>query len=100
MNRAAFVVPLVLVVTILGAIGQSLLKHAINRIPGGTTAVSAAGALLGNPFFYAGGCVLGVAFLTWMYALSKADLSYAVPFLSFGFITGMIASVLFLHEHV
>jgi drug/metabolite transporter (DMT)-like permease len=100
MNRAATVVPIVLVVTILGATGQSLLKHAINRLPAGSTVAGVVLHMLSSWQFWAGGVVVTVGFLTWLYALGHADLSYATPFLSFGFITTMIASTIFLHEQI
>jgi drug/metabolite transporter (DMT)-like permease len=100
MNRPLVVIPLVLVVTVLGAIGQTMLKHAINRIPAGAGTAGAILSLLSNWVFYAGGLVVVAGGITWLYTLARAEISYAMPFLGMGFITTMISSAIFLHEGI
>jgi len=99
-NRPGEVIPIVLAVTVMGAVGQSLLKHSVNTVPPGSTLPLALRHFLTAWHFYAGGVVVTLGFGAWLYALSRADLSYATPFLSFGFVTTMVASWLFLHEPV
>jgi drug/metabolite transporter (DMT)-like permease len=100
MNRTVIVVPLVLVVTVLGAIGQTLLKLAINRVPPGSTLAIAARSLLSDWAFYSGGAIVVAGGLTWLYTLSRADITFAMPFLGLGFITTMVTSAIVLHEPV
>lgn len=100
MNRPLVVIPLVLAVTVLGAIGQTMLKHAINSMPAGTGAAGAIFSLLSSWAFYAGGLIVVAGGVTWLYALSRADITYAMPFLGMGFITTMITSAIFLHEGI
>jgi len=100
MNRPLVVIPLVLVVTVLGAIGQTMLKHAINRIPAGAGPADAILSLLASRAFYAGGLIVVAGGVTWLYTLSRAEITYAMPFLGMGFITTMITSAIFLHEGI
>ncbi len=97
MNRPSVVIPLVLIVTSLGAIGQTLLRLALSRLPegGGVQAIS---TLLRNGTFWGGGALVGAGTLTWLYVLSRAHITYAMPFLGLGFILTMITSALILHE--
>ncbi len=98
MNRPAVVIPLVLVVCLLGSFGQTLLKLAVNRIPAGATLGSAIGSLLSSGAFYVGGLTVSAGTLTWLFVMSRAELTYATPFLSFAFIITMATSALILHE--
>jgi drug/metabolite transporter (DMT)-like permease len=100
MNRPAVVIPLVLVVTILGAVGQTLLKFAINHIPPGVGTGAAVMSLLLNWAFYAGGLIVVAGGVTWLYTLTRAEITFAMPFLGVGFITTMITSALFLREAI
>jgi uncharacterized membrane protein len=100
MNRPLVVIPLVLIVTVLGAIGQTMLKHAINRIPGVGGTTGAVLSLLSSWTFYAGGLLVVAGGVTWLYTLSRAEITYAMPFLGMGFITTMITSAIFLHEGI
>lgn len=97
MNRPSVVIPLVLVVTSLGAIGQTLLRLSFSRLPEGGAAQVAA-ALARSGAFWGGGLLVGAGALTWLYVLSRAHITYAMPFLGLGFILTMITSALILHE--
>lgn len=97
MNRVSVVLPLVLLVSVLGAIGQTLLKLAISRLPStGWTAVLP--ALLRDGAFWGGGSSVVLGTLTWLFVLSRADITYAMPFLGMGFVLTMATSALILHE--
>lgn len=95
-NRPGQVVPLVLVVCALGALGQTLLKLAISRVSGG--ALASLGALLKDPVLWVGGFTVAAGTLTWLYVMSRAQLTYAMPFLGMGFVLTMITSAIILHE--
>lgn len=98
MNRATLVIPLVLLVTGLGATGQTLLKLAIGRLPATAGMASIAAALCGDWAFWAGGLIVAAGGLTWLYVLSRADITYAMPFLGTGLLFTMVTSALVLHE--
>jgi len=97
MNRPALVIPLVLVVCVLGAIGQTLLKLAISRAAGEGPAATVA-ALLRDVVFWGGGLTVAAGALTWLYVMSRAHLTYAMPFLGMGFVLTMATSAIVLHE--
>lgn len=97
MNRPSLVIPLVLVVTLFGAFGQTLLKLSVDRV-GGAAGLSAALALLRDWAFWAGGLLVAVGGATWLYTLSRAQITFAMPFLGMGFILTMATSAVILHE--
>jgi uncharacterized membrane protein len=98
MNRPLFVVPAVLVVALLGAVGQTLLKLALGRLPAGGGLGAALLALATSAAFWAGGLLVAAGGATWLFVLSRAQITYAMPFLSMGFVLTMITSALILHE--
>ncbi len=98
MNRPLFVVPAVLVVALLGAVGQTLLKLALGRLPAGASGGAAILALVTSAVFWAGGLLVAAGGATWLFVLSRAQITYAMPFLSMGFVLTMITSALILHE--
>jgi drug/metabolite transporter (DMT)-like permease len=53
-----------------------------------------------NPFVVSGVALHVFALLTWLYALRRADLSYAYPFIALGFVLVMAISHYALHEEV
>ena len=100
MNKPSVVIPLVVVVNVLGALGQALLKRAINGITAGSGLWGSAGFLARDGTFYGGAFLTGGGVLTWLYVLSRADLSYATPFAGLGVVLISIASAVMLHEPV
>lgn len=98
MNHPLFVVPAVLMVALLGAIGQTLLKLSLNSIPAGSAAPAAILHLLTEGVFWAGGLLVAAGGATWLFVLSRAQITYAMPFLSIGFVLTMVTSALILHE--
>lgn len=100
MNRVAVVLPLVLLVCILGAAGQAMLKQALNCLPPDLGGLGAVLTLLRTGRFYAGLLTAGCGTLLWLYVLSRAELSYALPFAGLGVLVGLIASVVVLKETV
>ena len=53
-----------------------------------------------NPWVISSLCGAFLAFLCWMAAMTKFDLSYAYPFMSLSFVFVFILSTLFFHEPV
>ena len=53
-----------------------------------------------NPWVISSLCCAFLAFLCWMAAMTKFELSYAYPFVSFSFVFVLILSALFFHEPV
>jgi drug/metabolite transporter (DMT)-like permease len=98
MNKTSVVIPLALVVCALGALGQTLLKVALNRLPSGQPALATIAWLLRDPTFWGGGVIVALGTSTWLYVLSRSHITFAMPFLSFSFIFIMITSALILHE--
>jgi drug/metabolite transporter (DMT)-like permease len=98
MNRLSIVLPLVLLVSALGSVGQTLLKLAINRLPAGTSVAQAIPVLLQSGTFWAGGLITTAGSVTWLYVLSRAHISYAMPFLGLGMVMTVATSVVILHE--
>ena len=53
-----------------------------------------------NPWIIGGMCAGFLAFLCWMAALTKFELSYAYPFMSLAFALVLLSSALLFHETV
>ena len=51
-----------------------------------------------NPFVLFGLLLIGISSVIWIVALSRTELSYAYPFVSVGYITTAILSVLLFNE--
>lgn len=56
--------------------------------------------LLTNPFILLGIMSVGLSSVFWLAALSKADLSYAYPMISIGYIITAVASWVFFQENL
>jgi drug/metabolite transporter (DMT)-like permease len=53
---------------------------------------------LGDGWLWGGLLLHGLALVTWVYALGKAELSFAYPFIALGFVFTAVFSWLFMHE--
>jgi multidrug transporter EmrE-like cation transporter len=49
---------------------------------------------------WAGLIIFAFSAVLWLFALSRANLSFAYPFAALGYVIIVIASILFLNEHV
>lgn len=98
MNHPLFVVPTVLMVALLGAVGQTLLKLSLNGIPAGASVPVALLQLVTSAAFWGGGLLVAAGGATWLFVLSKTQITYAMPFLSMGFVLTMLTAALILHE--
>lgn len=100
MNRPEIVIPLVLLTTALGAVGQTFLKRAVSALPAGVGAAAAVLGLATSPTFWTGILLTGSGTVAWLVTLSKADLTYAMPFAGMGIALVMVAGALILREPI
>lgn len=93
-------VGLVLASVAFGAVGQLTLKAAMNGL--GQLQLSAETLLrmATSPLLLIGVAIFGVSTLLWLLALSKADLSFAYPFLSLTYIAVLVGGAVLFHERV
>lgn len=80
--------------------GQVLLKFALMRM--GTFAWTRDFFInmLTNWWFLAMGICYGISTVTWMYILKHYPFSLAYPMISFSYVFGLLAAVIFFHESV
>jgi len=96
---------LILVSVTLAAVAQVTLKAGMNHVTdanGGQLAVNADSLkqIAQQVLVWAGLAIFAVSAVLWLFALSRADLSFAYPFAALGYVIIVIASILFLDEHV
>ena len=100
MNNPAFVLPMALLVTALGALGQTLMKKAINLIPAGAPWPEAIAVVARSGWLWLGALITGAGTLSWFVVLSRAELSYATPLAGIGIVLVMISSAVILGEPI
>lgn len=86
----------------LGAIGQLTLKHGMNlvgKITQGQILMKVIGAF-SNPYVLAGFILYGLSALVWMIVLSRVEVSWAYPMVSFSYVVVVVASRFLFHEDV
>ena len=104
-NRTVLIVLILLSVT-LAALAQLTLKTGVNRVTSGTggQALQITGAslksLLTSPVVWAGLLMFGLSAVVWLFALSRATLSFAYPFASLSYVLILIFGRYVLHEQV
>ena len=96
---------LILSSVVLSAVGQVILKVGVEKVDlAGLTesvsVVSAALTALLNPWVALGLVTYGSAAVVWLFVLSRADVSFAYPFLGLAFVMTTALGVVFLGEHV
>jgi drug/metabolite transporter (DMT)-like permease len=99
-NNPAFVLPMALLVTALGALGQTLMKKAINLIPAGANWTEAIVVAARSGWLWLGVAITGMGTISWFVVLSRAELSYATPLAGIGIVLVMISSALILGEPI
>ena len=87
----------IVVSVLLIATAQLLMKKGVSGL---TINLSSISALIFNPYLIIGLVSLFIGTIIYLSALSKADLSYAYPILSLGYIFVALASMFFLGEHL
>ncbi|MBZ0282386.1 MAG: hypothetical protein K8L97_16715 [Anaerolineae bacterium] len=91
---------LVLTSVAFGAVGQLTLKAGMNSLGGVQLSVDTLLKMATNPLLLVGIAIFGVSTLLWLLALSKADLSFAYPFLSLIYIAVLIGGAVLFQEAV
>lgn len=96
---------LILVSVTLAAIAQVTLKAGMNHVTdanGGQLALSGDSLkqIAAQVWVWAGLAIFAFSAVLWLFALSRANLSFAYPFAALGYVIIVIASILFLNEHV
>jgi drug/metabolite transporter (DMT)-like permease len=87
-----------------GAVGQLTLKAGMNSVSTNSKALQLSVDTLlrmaTNPLLLLGIAIFGVSTLLWLLALSKADLSFAYPFLSLTYTAVLIGGAVLFHESI
>ena len=95
---------LILACVTLGVCGQLLLKHGMSSDPDKVDemgeVIPRLLAAATNPVVLAGFFIYGVSAALWLIVLTRADLSYAYPLLSMGYVVVVILSRVLFHEAV
>ena len=96
---------LILVSVTFAAIAQVTLKMGMNHVTdanGGQLALSGESLkqILSTLLVWVGLGIFAVSAVLWLFALSRASLSFAYPFAALGYVIIVAASILFLDEHV
>ena len=95
---------LILTDVALNVVGQLSLKFGMSKMGNfsvslpSLTSVFARAAF--NPFIILGVMCYGMGFLVWLVVLAKADVSYAYPMISLGYVFTALLAWLLLGEHV
>jgi drug/metabolite transporter (DMT)-like permease len=96
---------LILVSVTLAAVAQVTLKAGMNHVTdanGGQLALNGDSLkqIATQVLVWVGLAIFAVSAVLWLFALSRANLSFAYPFAALGYVIIVIASILFLDEHV
>lgn len=83
-----------------GAVGQLTLKAGMNSVGKSQLSVDTLIRMATNPLLLVGVGIFGISTLLWLFALSKADLSFAYPFLSLTYLAVLVGGALLFHEEV
>ncbi len=88
----------------MGAVGQILLKAGANNLGeynlDFTHIITSIWTILKVPQILIGMVFFGSSFLLWIKVLTKAELSYAYPLVSFSYVIVAIGSALFFNEPI
>ena len=94
--------PFILFTVITNATAQMLLKHGMNSVGAftlnGTSAVALVSRDLFNPFVFLGLSAFVVSTGSYLFVLSRVDVSAAYPLLSLAYVLTAIWAAMFLHE--
>ena len=93
-------VGILLLSVVLAAIGQLMLKTAVNSMGKLEVAPETILRLVSNPVLILALAIYGASAVVWLLALMRADLSFAYPFLSLTYITVLFGGAIFFHEKI
>jgi drug/metabolite transporter (DMT)-like permease len=90
---------------VLAGFAQITLKTGVSHVTatsGGELHLSAGSlrSLLSSPIVWGGLLLFGLSAIVWLFALSRASLSFAYPFAALSYVLILVFSVLVLHETV
>jgi len=96
---------LILTSVVLAGFAQITLKTGVNHVTatsGGELHLNAGSlrSLLSSPIVWGGLVLFGLSAIVWLFALSRASLSFAYPFAALSYVLILVFSVLVLHETV
>jgi uncharacterized membrane protein len=97
---------LILTSVVLAGFAQITLKTGVNHVTdasgGGELHLNADSlkSLLSSPIIWGGLVLFGLSAIVWLFALSRASLSFAYPFAALSYVLIVLFSVLVLHEDV
>jgi uncharacterized membrane protein len=97
---------LILTSVVLAGFAQITLKAGVNHVTdasgGGELRMSAENlrTLLTSPIVWGGLILFGLSAIVWLFALSRASLSFAYPFAALSYVLIVVFSILVLHETV
>jgi multidrug transporter EmrE-like cation transporter len=96
---------LILISVTFAAVAQVTLKAGMNHVTdanGGQLALTGESLkqIATNVWVWTGLAIFAVSAVLWLFALSRASLSFAYPFAALGYVIIVAASILFLGEHV
>ena len=96
---------LILIAVTLAGVAQVTLKMGVNKVTdanGGELSMSgdALKQIATTPLVWLGLAIFGVSAVLWLFALSRASLSFAYPFAALGYVLILLASIFLLDEHV
>jgi multidrug transporter EmrE-like cation transporter len=96
---------LILLSVTLAAVAQVTLKVGVNHVTdanGGELALTAGSLkqIATTWLVWLGIAIFAVSAVLWIFALSRASLSFAYPFAALGYVIIVTASIVFLDEHV
>jgi drug/metabolite transporter (DMT)-like permease len=93
-------VGLILASVAFGAVGQLILKAAMNGLGQVQFSLDTLLRMATSPLLLLGIGIFAISTLLWLLALTKADLSFAYPFLSLTYIAVLIGGALLFRERV
>jgi drug/metabolite transporter (DMT)-like permease len=96
---------LILTSVVLAGCAQITLKTGVNHVTGTSggelhLGASSLRSLLSSPIVWGGLVLFGLSAIVWLFALSRASLSFAYPFAALSYVLILVFSVLVLHETV
>lgn len=91
----------ILVSVLLVNLGNLIVKYGLQQTGFSSSAlISSYIGFFTNPFILLGMASTSISSIFWLAALSKADLSYAYPMISIGYIITAVASWMFFEENL
>jgi len=98
------VLSLILTDVALNVVGQLSLKFGMSQMGNFSVSLPSLASVFAraafNPFIILGLFCYGTGFLVWLIVLSKAEVSYAYPMISLGYVFTALLAWLLLGEHV